>query len=220
MDVGSFAGLYYLYLKHFMLQNRVDPSGKIIFTPERGAWMGNRGVIHNGEKYIVKPYALKTWITCELQFKGRHRQVMARGKYTELFFLDEATAFSAGHRPCAECRREAYNLFKSYWLKGNPGAGFNLKTPISQIDELIHQERTGKDKQKLTHKERLDSLPDGAFILVKDIIFLKKGESLYRWSPAGYSAAEPLPDLQEVEVLTPASIVNAFRAGYVPQMAL
>jgi hypothetical protein len=203
-----------------MLQNRVDPTGKIIFTPERGAWMGNRGVIHNGEKRIIKPYVLKTWITCALQFKGRHREVMAKGRYTELFFLDEATAFSAGHRPCAECRREDYNLFKAYWLKGNVEQGFNTKTPIGKIDEIIHQERIGKDKEKLTHKESLSALPDGAFVLLQGTIYLKKGNHLYKWSPAGYSAPEPLPGIGDVDVLTPRSIVNAFRAGYVPQMAL
>ena len=203
-----------------MLQNRVDPTGNIIFTPERGVWMGNRGVIHNGRKNIIKPYAMKTWITCALQFKGRHREVMAKGRYTELFFLDEATAFSAGHRPCAECRREAYNLFKAYWLKGNPELGFNTKTPIGKIDEIIHQERIGKDKEKLTHKEPLSALPDGAFILLQEITYIKKGNHLYNWSPAGYSAPEPLPKIGEVDVLTPRSIVNAFRVGYVPQMAL
>lgn len=203
-----------------MLQNRVDPTGEIIFTPERGAWMGNRGVIHDGKKNIIKPYALKTWITCSLQFKGRHREVMAKGRYTELFFLDEATAFSAGHRPCAECRRDAYNLFKSYWLNGNAELGFDAKTPIGKIDEIIHKERIGKDKEKLTHKEPFNSLPDGVFFLYNDLTYLKKEKSIYKWSPAGYAPAETPSISGEVDVLTPGSIVNTFRAGYAPQMAL
>lgn len=203
-----------------MLQNRVDPTGEIIFTPERGTWMGNRGVIHDGKKNIVKPYALKTWITCSLQFKGRHREVMAKGRYTELFFMDEATAFSAGHRPCAECRREAYNLFKAYWLKGNAELGFDTKTPIGKIDEVIHQERIGKSKEKLTHKELFSNLPDGVFFLYNGLTYLKKGKSIYKWSPAGYALPESPSDLTEVDVLTPRSFVNAFRAGYIPQMAL
>jgi hypothetical protein len=203
-----------------MLQNRVDPTGEIIFTPERGAWMGNRGVIHNGDKKIIKPYSLKTWITCALHFKGRHREVMARNRYTELFFLDEATAFSAGHRPCAECRSEAYNLFKAYWVKGNAELGFDTKTPIGKIDEVIHQERIGKCKEKLTHKELFTDLPDGVFFLYNGLTYLKKGEGIYKWSPAGYAPAETTNISGEVDVLTPGSIVNAFRAGYAPQMAL
>jgi len=99
-----------------MLQNRVDPLGNIIKTPARGQWMGNRGVIHNDKKEILRPFKLKAWITCKLEFKNWKRQVMTPNRYTELFFLDEATAFGAGHRPCFECRRDDYNLFKSYWL--------------------------------------------------------------------------------------------------------
>ncbi|HTJ10817.1 MAG TPA: hypothetical protein VL547_02270, partial [Dinghuibacter sp.] len=99
-----------------MLQNRVDPYGNIIFTPARGAWMGNRGLLHDAQQHIRRPFRLKAWIICVLQFKGRHRPVMAPGQYTELFFLDEATALSAGHRPCAECRREDFNRFKAAWI--------------------------------------------------------------------------------------------------------
>src|ERR1700733_13647396 len=98
------------------LQNRVDPFGKLIRTPARGAMMGNRGgVLHNSEREIVRPYKSRRWITCLLEFKGRHRIVMSERRYTELFFLDEATAFAAGHRPCAECRRERFNAFKEAW---------------------------------------------------------------------------------------------------------
>jgi hypothetical protein len=203
-----------------MLQNRVDPAGQIIITPERGAWMGNRGVIHDHHKKIVRPYRLKTWIICTLQFKGRHREVMARDRYTELFFMDEATAFSAGHRPCAECRREDFNRFKMYWLKGNESFGFTLKTPIGKIDEIIHQERISNDNHKKTHQEDITLLPDGTFILHQNIPYLKKGENMYKWSPAGYLNPEPLMPPGNVRVLTPQSIVNTFRAGYVPQMAI
>ena len=202
-----------------MLQNRVDPTGKIIFTPERGRWMGNRGVIHDKEKHIVRPFRIKTWITCALQFKGRHREVMARDRYTELFFMDEATAFSAGHRPCAECRREDYNRFKKYWIKGNPEFGFNEKTLIGRIDEVIHDERIGTDNEKRTHREPIEILPDGTFILLDGLSYLKKADRLYKWSPEGYSGPEPITVTGEVDVLTPKTIVNAFRAGYVPQIA-
>ena len=103
-----------------MLQNRVDPFGNLIKTPARGSWLGNRGIIHNHNQEVVRPFKLKAWITCTLEFRGRKRQVMAPDRYTELFFLDEATSFAAGHRPCFECRREDALRFKSYWLKGNP----------------------------------------------------------------------------------------------------
>jgi hypothetical protein len=201
-----------------MLQNRVDPLGNIIRTTERGAWMGNRGVIHNKDKNIVKPYRLKTWITCLLQFKNRRLQVMAEGRYTQLFFMDEATAFSAGHRPCAECRREDYNRFKENWIKGNELFGFNAKTLIGQIDAIIHDERIGANNEKKTHFNEIDSLPDGAFILHEGAPYLKKGDFLFKWSPAGYSS--PVIISGNVEVLTPRTILNAFKAGYYPQMAV
>ena len=101
------------------MQNRVNPFGQIIETTARGLWMGTRGNIHNAERKIVRQFKLKAWITCRLEFKGRKRQMMMPNLYTELFFLDEATAFAAGHRPCCECRREDYNNFKAAWLKGN-----------------------------------------------------------------------------------------------------
>src|SRR4051812_48029475 len=98
------------------LQNRVNPSGELFRSPARGTLMGNRGgAIHNREQEIVRQYKSRSWIACQLEFKGRRREVMSPGRYTELFFLDEATALAAGHRPCAECRRERFNAFKSAW---------------------------------------------------------------------------------------------------------
>src|SRR5882757_4708468 len=122
-----------------MLQNRVDPKGNIFKTSARGAWMGNRGVLHDGGKTILRPFRHKAWIICALQFKGRHRAIMAPNRWTELFFLDEATAFAAGHRPCFECRREDAVRFKAAWLRGNPEYGFDPKITIGKIDEVIHQ---------------------------------------------------------------------------------
>ena len=104
------------------LQNRVDPYGKLHAIAARGAWMGNRGILHDDEKRIVAPWRLKRWITCALTFRGRKRQVFAPHRYSELFFLDEATSFAAGHRPCAECRRERYNEFRAAWFEANQAA--------------------------------------------------------------------------------------------------
>jgi hypothetical protein len=203
------------------LQNRVDPFGQLIRTKARGAWMGNRGLIHNEHQQIIRTFRLKAWITCRLEFKGRHRLVMTPNLYTELFFLDEATAFSAGHRPCAECRREDYNRFKAAWVKGNPSYGFNEKTPIGKIDEIMHQERIDENGKKATHIERLDTLPNGSFIEHKNRPFIIKQPSLISaWTAFGYTETIELARAIEVVVLTPKSIVNAFRAGFSPQKAV
>jgi hypothetical protein len=202
-----------------MLQNRVDPQGNIISTSARGTWMGNRGQLHDQGKAILRPFKLKAWLICVLEFKDRHRQVMAPNLYTELFFYDEATAFAAGHRPCYECRRTAYDAFKLYWLKGNPEYGYNNKTSIREIDEVMHRERIDHKKNKVTFKASPADLPDGTFIWFKDQAFLIAGNLIHPWTPFGYERGQPIPD-HRVTVLTPQSIVNAFRAGYRPQMAL
>jgi len=116
-----------------MLQNRVDPKGEIIKTEARGTLMGNRGVIHDAQRNIVRRYKHKAWITCSLHFKERHRIVMSPNRWTELFFLDEATAFAAGHRPCCECRKENFKLFKLCWLKGNSQYGFTAKVSMKRM---------------------------------------------------------------------------------------
>jgi len=197
-----------------MLQNRVDPKGEIIRTKARGTFMGNRGVIHDANQNIVRAFRHKAWITCALQFKGKHREVMQPDRWTELFFLDEATAFAAGHRPCCECRREKYNQFKQCWLRGNPQYGFVPKVSIKEIDNIIHQERIDKDRKKIIYEEDVSNLPDGTFIEWEGYAFLLAGGFLYRWSPSGYARGIPSPQKGVVKVLTPRSFVNAFRVGY------
>ncbi|MCP9751225.1 hypothetical protein [Ferruginibacter sp. HRS2-29] len=203
-----------------MLQNRVTPLGDIIRTNARGAWMGNRGLIHNKQQEINRSFRLKAWIICLLKFKDRHRPVMAPGQYTELFFLDEATAFAAGHRPCAECRREDFIKFKSFWVKANAGYSFDMKTPVGKIDEIIHQERISEDGSKKTSKIAAGDIPDGTFILQDNNPYLVWNKKMYRWSPEGYGKAIPLPATKEITALTPGSIIKAFREGYLPQIAL
>jgi hypothetical protein len=203
-----------------MLQNRVDPLGNIIKTPERGAWLGNRGVIHNGNKQIIRPYKIKAWITCALSFKGRHREVMTPNRWTELFFLDEATAFSAGHRPCFQCRYPDHVKFKHFWVNGNPEHGFDMKTPVSKIDEILHRERINADNTKVTYTTTISDLPDGTFILHNDMPYLVAKQQFSPWNSAGYGKPVKLPATSIVMVLTPDSLVKMFRAGYVPQVAL
>lgn len=212
-----------------MLQNRVDPWGRIIQTSARGAWMGNRGLLHDDYQQILRPFRLKAWITCVLEFRGRQRQVMAPNRYTELFFLDEATSFSAGHRPCAECRRPDFRRWKTAWLLGNPGYHFHEQTPIREIDTILHKERTDRDNRHaalipdlpVDLSESLPrDLPDGCFVAYEGNGLLVAGGLLYPWSPFGYGEPIVPPEGKKLEVLTPASIARTFRAGYVPQMAL
>jgi hypothetical protein len=199
-----------------MLQNRVDPFGNLIKTRARGTWMGNRGVLHDDKQQLLRPFKLKAWLTCRLEFKGRKRQIMAPHRWTELFFLDEATAFAAGHRPCFECRRSDFNKFKSLWIKGNPEYNFDEKTPIQKIDDVLHKERIDRDKSKITFEENTDNIPDGSFVLINNHAFLVAEKLIFLWSPFGYYKGIPLPATDKLTVLTPKSVINTFRAGYMP----
>ena len=203
-----------------MLQNRVDPYGNIIKTIARGAWMGNRGILHDENQNVLRPYKLKAWITCLLEFRERKRTVMAPHRYTELFFFDEATTFAAGHRPCFECRRQDYNCFKSFWLKGNPEYGFDEKTSIQKIDDILHRERVNKDGSKVKYEDQLSSLPDGTFIELEGKPYVIFQRGVYEWSPFGYGEKKPLPATQTVTILTPKSFVNTFRVGYESEVRL
>jgi hypothetical protein len=202
-----------------MLPNRVDPLGNIIRTTARGAWMGNRGLLHGDQQDILRAFKWKAWLTCRLEFKGWKRQVMTPNRYTELFFLDEATAFSAGHRPCAECRRMDFNRFKSCWLEGNPEYTFTERTSIREIDEVLHKERIDRAGVKQTFEESVVELPNGCFVLHDGMPFLLADGLLYAWSPFGYAKGQSLPATKKMTVLTPGSVVRAFRAGYQPQIS-
>src|SRR2546423_14641693 len=122
-------------------QNRVTPSGNIIATTDRGMFMGNRGVLHDAEGHIRRAWQLKRWIVCVLAFKGRKRQVTTPGRYTELFFLDEATALAAGHRPCAEGRRDRFNAFRMAWGSAHPRTVGSPLPPADEVDRQLHAAR-------------------------------------------------------------------------------
>jgi hypothetical protein len=201
------------------MRNRVNPYGEIIETKARGSLMGNRGLLHDPAQHIVRSYKLKAWITCLLQFRGRHREIMTPNRYTELFFLDEATAFAAGHRPCFECRRDDFNRFKTLWIKSNPEYNFPAKTSIEAIDKILHHERMNDDGSKRMYKANINSLPDGTFIALENDPYLIAGGYIYLWTPGGYTKKKSLPE-GEADVLTPKSIVNTLRVGYVTQMNL
>jgi len=203
-----------------MLQNRVDPFGNIVRTSARGLWMGNRGLLHDDQQNLVRPFRLKAWLICVLEFKGRQRKVMSPRLYTELFFMDEATAFAAGHRPCSECRRADFNKFKSLWLKSNPEYGFAERVHIAEIDNILHSERMDEKGAKVTYTEAIENIPDGTFIAFNAKPFMIANGLMFAWTPYGYEQGMALPETESVTVLTPRSVVNTFRAGYLPQMAI
>ena len=204
-------------------QNRVTPDGQIIATSARGTFMGNRGILHNAQQEIVKPFAHKAWIICRLSFKGRRRKLMQPGKYTELFFLDEATALAAGHRPCFECRRAGARAFKDAWLAGNPQLGFDDSVSVRELDGVLHAERLTdayyiKDRKKRTFLVALDTLPNGTFILREERPYLVWEDALLPWSPAGYGSPQSRPRGVQTAVLTPPSTVAALAHSYLPEL--
>jgi hypothetical protein len=198
-------------------QNRVTPFGEIIATPERGTVMGNRGVIHDRTGRIRRPWQVKRWLVCVLQFKGRRRKVMTPGWYTELFFFDEATALAAGHRPCAECQRERFNAFRDAW-----SLGIGVPTPTAgALDEQLHAERLTPNDAKRTFRANLASLPNGVFVVAPkwgQTPHLVWDNGVFAWSAGGYEERRARPHTLIVDVLTPKSTVAAIGAGYVPDI--
>lgn len=190
------------------LQNRVLPTGEIVADPARGMFTGNRGCLHDDQRRLgAARWKGRAWIICALEFKGWRREVMTPRTWTELFFLDEAVALAAGHRPCALCRRNAFLAFQA--------AFGGLSAP--RIDASLHAARLEGRAQRRYHAD-LDSLPDGVFIQ-RGGPHLVWGDQLFPYTPAGYGA--PLPrDAAAVEVMTPAPTVQVLRAGYVPLVAL
>jgi hypothetical protein len=204
------------------LQNRVTPEGDIIATPHRGLLMGNRGgAFHLPNRTLGRRrWASRQWIACVLEFKGRHRPAMMQpNRYTELFFLDEATALAAGHRPCFECRRRDAERFAMLWARTH-----NWPAPAraAAIDFELQAERVGRQGQKLTFLAPLASLPIGSFVRLANRgdmqSYLVQKDCLLAWSPAGYAEQRPLPRQGQVEVLTPRSIVAVLSAGYQPML--
>jgi hypothetical protein len=199
-------------------QNRVTPFGEIIAVPRRGTFMGNRGVLHDAQGRIQRPWQVQRWLLCVLDFRGRQRTVMSPGRYTELFFLDEATGLAAGHRPCFECRRQRFLAFCAAWKRGNRLGGSGRPT-AGMIDQQLHAERIGPKRSKRSYRSRLHKLPDGVLVTLEDedpAAYLVWGDHLLRWSPGGYRQKRRRTNSAEVLVLTPPSTVAALRAGYVP----
>ena len=195
------------------LQNRIQPTGEIIAVPARGRYMGNRGILHDTSRRLGnKRWQHKAWVTCVLSFKGRHREVMTPHNYTELFFHDEAVAFAAGHRPCAECRRDDYNRFCQ---------ALGLRPPISAFDAKLHAARAIPRRfEQRRWRSEIAELPQGTFVLVQDVPHLLMIDTMVPFHPEGYGSPIERPLAGNVTVLTPEPLVVALRAGYKLDIAL
>jgi hypothetical protein len=192
------------------LRNRVTPLGELISHPARGLVYGNRGCLHDDAGEIRRRYAVRRWIACRLAFKGWQRgPLLQPGKFTELFFLDEATALAAGHRPCALCRREDYDRFTDIWGQLHPG-----QAGADAMDLQLHAERVDPvTRAHRLHAAALDELPDGAFVREAGEPWLVLGEELRRWTPAGYRERRPRPR-GRCTLVTPPSLVAVLRRGW------
>lgn len=199
------------------LQNRVTPLSELIATPERGLVYGNRGCLHDDRGVIRRAQATRRWIACQLEFRGRRRsRLMAPGRYTELFFLDEVTALAAGHRPCAECRRADYNLLVDAWAGLHPD-----QHGADAIDLQLQAERLDRrHRRRRLHEARYQDLPDGSFVLEHDRPHLVLGSRLLAWSPGGYADTSPRPARGQAMAITPPSLQALLAGGWEPLVPL
>jgi hypothetical protein len=196
------------------LRNRVTPFGEIVAVPGRGLLMGNRGSLHDAQRAIIRDSQVRRWITCRLEFRGRHRTLMRPGAYTELFFLDEAAALAAGHRPCAECRRPDYQAFQAAWRLVHPGSPASADV----VDARLHSERRVRPwvKRTWTYPGQLADLPDGTYVALDGRAWLVWRDRLFAWAADRYGDHRPRPPRGPVTVLTPPSLVGVLQAGYRP----
>jgi hypothetical protein len=192
------------------LSNRVTPFGVVEANPARGLFMGNRGCLVDAQRRIGRRWRGERWLICLLAFRGRRRHpLMAPGRYTELFFLDEATALAAGHRPCRECRRHDLETFRAAWLEIHPGDAGSLTV----LDHRLHQERT----RSAPWAGASEDLPDGAMVRLDGAAWLVLGGHILAWSHAGYTRRRSRP-LGLLDVLTPPSVVKVLSAGWAPRL--
>lgn len=185
------------------LQNRVTPFGDIIATPARGIFTGNRGILHGADRVMsARRWTSRAWITCTCDWKGVRRKVMTGRTWTELFFLDEATALAAGHRPCFLCRRADALRFQ---------AAFPAAPAAPDMDRVLHGERLERRGKRL-HPLPMTDLPTGVMAVAGETAWLWAGRWLL-WAAEGYRLA-PVPAFDGM--LTPPSTLTALRAGYAP----
>src|SRR5262249_24909033 len=192
------------------LQNRVTPFGALIPAEARGLLMGNRGRLHDAERRIVRYAQGRRWISCLLSFRERKRVVMSPRSYTELFFLDEAVALAAGHRPCAECRHDDYLRFQTAWSRARLSG-----TSADEMDRRLHADRLVSPRARRTFRDAAETLPDGAYVDLDGTAWLAWGGAIHAWSPAGYTDRRAIGH-DEVTIITPRCLVEVLRMGYRP----
>ena len=198
------------------LKNKVDPSGALQPVSARGTRMGNRGILHNEHGEVVHDWKTKSWVTCLLTSSLPKRVPFSPGQYSELFFLDEATSFSAGHRPCRFCQRDRFDEFKDRWLAANFANRSDQFTSIKDIDAALHLERVRPDRSKSTYPEEIERVPRGAMIHIAGSPYLVWYGGLKAWTYEGYNPCPLVPKKKIVEVLTPRSVVNVYSTGFRP----
>lgn len=183
-------------------------------VPARGLMTGNRGILHGETRVLgVARWTHHAWICCVLDWQGRKREVMTGRNWTELFFLDEAVAFAAGHRPCGYCRKADYARFVDAW-----GLFTGTRPKAPQMDRVLHPARVRRNQTQVTYVEDFAEVPVGTFVRWQGEPHLVDQFSLNPYTPNGYGLASPRPLRGRVEVLTPAPIVNVLTAGYLPQL--
>lgn len=199
------------------MSNIVDPSSRICQSPARGKILGNRGLLHNEDKKIIRNYRSESWVTCIVD-KYTKKEPIHKALNTELFFIDEATAFSAGHRPCDKCKKERFDNFLNSWLRGNKSVFTKIPKNIKTIDRIIHKQRIRNNKQ-VTYLCLFNLLPKGTFIQIEEDSYIVWNKDIFRWTQAGYKKATiETPTNKEVIVRTPKSFVNMYDAGFEPQV--
>lgn len=197
----------------------VTPNGSFLrLTAAEYSLIGNRGVLHDDHGAIIAQFASKAWLACSPSRRPNQpkRPVAAPGRYTLLFFLDEATALAAGHRPCWTCRRPDFHRFLGAWARGNLLGGESAS--VATVDDRLQRQRITARDRKVTFKAAIDQLPNGCIVAMGDAEYLILGPHLYRWSPMGYTEQIARPSRLKVSVLTPRSTVAALVAGYVPEV--
>jgi hypothetical protein len=195
-------------------RNRVTPEGELVAVPLRGAWTGNRGILHAGRR-IVRFHASDLWITCALRFRDRWHEQWRPHHFTWLYFHDEAVSFAAGHRPCGECRRGAYTAYRDALV-----AELGIAVPSAkELNHRLHGERIVRG----THRRRVhelpwQGLPDGTFVCLDGSPAVVAGTHLTQWTPEGYRDRHQRPTRGTARVITPPSTVAVLRAGYPVQL--
>ncbi len=199
------------------LQNRVAPAGELMAIAARGLMMGNRGgQFHKPDRTFGKRrWASRAWIACRLEWKGRHEAIWVDRHYTQLFFLDEATALAAGHRPCALCRRADYKRFVGFWAETQ---GLDAPPRAAAMDDILHAERWASGGSGAAKEVSPGALPDGTMVDVEGAAHLVQHGRLWRWSFEGYRQGDPVAIGRKDQLITPPSIVAILSAGYQPML--